>query len=121
MFSQLWQDYKIKKRVRLIEMFAGYGSQFLSLKRLGVDVESYKIAEWTIQSTQAYKDLHHYEDNTDYSKNLTREQIIDFLFERGISKDYKTPMTREQIVRLGEQRERELQQHYRYTQFSVGL
>ena len=43
------ETYKIKKPIRLIEMFAGYGSQALALKYLGVNFEHWKIAEWAIQ------------------------------------------------------------------------
>ena len=108
MFDTLWETYKIKKPIRLIELFAGYGSQHLALKYLGANFESHKICEWAVKSIQAYKDLHCPEDNTDYSAKLSREDVIDFLFNRGISADYSNPMTREQIVRLGEQREREI-------------
>ena len=107
LFDTLWETYKIKKPIRLIELFAGYGSQHLALKYLGANFESWKICEWALKSIQAYKDLHCGDDNTDYSANLTREQVIDFLFERGVSADYNKPMTREQIVRMGELRERE--------------
>lgn len=37
--------YKIDKPIRLIELFAGYGSQALALKYLGVQFEHWKIAE----------------------------------------------------------------------------
>lgn len=37
MFDTLWERYKIKKPIRLIELFAGYGSQHLALKYLGAD------------------------------------------------------------------------------------
>lgn len=36
-------NYKIKKPIRLIEFFAGYGSQNLALKYLGANYESYSI------------------------------------------------------------------------------
>lgn len=101
-FSLDKKQFKINKPVRLIECFAGYGSQALSLKYLGVPFEHHKICEWAVKSIQAYKDLHMTEDNTDYSKDLTLQQIYDFLFERGISANYNEPMTREQIGRLGE-------------------
>ena len=109
MFDSFWKRYKIPKdrRIRLIQLFSGYGSQMLAMRYLGVNCEDYKIAEWALKSIQAYKDLHFPEDNTDYSKDLTRDQVIDYLFKKGVSQDYNSPMTREQIVRLGEQRERE--------------
>lgn len=98
------QQFKIDKPIRLIELFAGYGSQSLALKYLGVPFEHHRIAEWTIKSTQAYKDLHFENDNTDYSKELSVQYLIDYLFEKGVSQNYSEPMTREQIKRLGEEK-----------------
>ena len=108
MFDMLWERYKITKKIRLCTLFSGYDSQALALKYLGVDFEHYKTCEWALKSIQALKDLHFGEDHTDYSKDLTREQVVDYLFSKGVSQDYNKPMTREQIWRLGEQREREL-------------
>lgn len=96
------QRFKITKPIRLIECFAGYGSQALSLKYLGVPFEHWKIAEWAVKSIQAYKDMHFPKDNTDYSAKHSKEWLVDYLFEKGISADYNKPMTREQIARMGE-------------------
>lgn len=93
---------KIDKPLRLIECFAGYGSQALSLKYLGAEFEHWKIAEWAVKSIQAYKDMHFPDDNTDYSAEYSKEWLIDYLQEKGISADYNKPMTREQIARMGE-------------------
>lgn len=41
------QRFKIDKPIRLIELFAGYGSQALALKYLGVPFEHYRLSEWT--------------------------------------------------------------------------
>lgn len=98
------KKFKIDKPIRLIELFAGYGSQSLALKYLGVPFEHHKIAEWTIKSTQAYKDLHFENDNTNYSEKFTVEYLIDYLFNKGVSQNYSEPMTREQIKRLGEEK-----------------
>ena len=106
MFDTLWETYKIKKPIRLIELFAGYGSQHLALKYLGANFESHRIAEWAVKSIQAYKDLHCPEDHTDYSKPLTDEEVAKYLYSKGISADYNQPMTFEQIKRLGAERER---------------
>lgn len=101
-FDSTKQPFKIDKPVRLIELFAGYGSQHIGLERLGVDFESYRICEWAVKSIQAYKDLHFADDNTDYSQGMSKDEIVDYLFEKGISADYNKPMTREQINRMGE-------------------
>ena len=101
-------DHKltINKPIRLIELFAGYGSQALALKYLGVNFEHWKICEWAVKSIQAYKDVHFDDDNTDYSETKTQDEIINYLYSKGISANYNEPMTIEQIKRLGEQKQR---------------
>lgn len=94
-------EYKLEKKIRTIEMFAGYGSQALANKYLGVDFEHWKICEWAIPSIQAYKDIHFTNDNTDYSKDLTKEQLIDF-FGGKISADYNSPLSKEKLQRYSE-------------------
>lgn len=104
-FEEMFEDYKIKKPIRLIELFAGYGSQALALKYLGANFEHYKICEWATKSIQAYNDIHT-KDYTDYSKDFTRDEIINKLFDYGISLNYNEPMTLEQIKRKDEQWQR---------------
>lgn len=105
-FDMLYEDYKIKKPIRLIECFAGYGSQALALKYLGVPFEHHRICEWAVPSIQAYKDAHFTNDNRDYSKDLTKEEVINYLYNKGISMNYNQPMKLEQIKRLGEEQVR---------------
>lgn len=101
-------DHKliIDKPIRLIELFAGYGSQALALKYLGANFEHWKICEWAVRSIQAYKDLHFGDDNTDYSAAKTQDEVIDYLYNKGISANYNEPMTIDQIKRLGEEKQR---------------
>lgn len=91
------EKYKIKKPIRLIELFAGYGSQYMALKRLQeeglCEVESYKISEWEVNVANSYAKLHFKDDNTDYSKDLSKQEVIDRLLKLGVSNDGKTPMT----------------------------
>lgn len=100
--------FKLNKPVRLISLFSGYDSQALALKYLSINFEHYKTCEWAVKSIQALKDLHFKYDITDYSKNLTQDEIIDYLTSKGISANYNEPMTREQIKRLGEQKQRQI-------------
>lgn len=100
------KEFKIDKPIRLIELFAGYGSQHFALEYLGANFESYKICEWAVKSIQAYKDAHFSHDNTDYSKGLSKDEIDQFLFKKGISSNYNEPMSFEQIKRLGEDKKR---------------
>ena len=66
-FDVLYPKYKITKPIRLIEFFGGYGSQALALKYLGVKFEHWKLVEWAVKSIQAYKDIHFFDDDEDYS------------------------------------------------------
>lgn len=95
------EKLKIDKPIRLIELFAGYGSQALALRYLGIPFENWKISEWAIKSIQAYKDLHSTSDSTDYSADKTIEEIRTWLCGR-ISADYNAPLTSEQIKRRSE-------------------
>lgn len=51
--------YKIKKPIRLIELFAGYGSQSLALKYLGgVEHSNYKVVEFDEFAIRSYNEIH---------------------------------------------------------------
>lgn len=102
-FDELYPRFKITKPIRLIEFFAGYGSQALALKYLGVKFEHWKICEWAIKSIQAYKDIHFTDNNNDYSNGFYKQKLQEMLLELGISSNYNEPMTKEQINRLNEE------------------
>ena len=97
-FDYLYPKYKITKTIKLIECFGGYGSQFLSLKYINANVEHHKLIEWAAKSIQAYNDIH-IQDYTDYSKNLTDDEVLDKLYKLGVSLNYNEPATREQLKR----------------------
>lgn len=100
-FDLLYEDYKITKPIRLIELFAGVGSQAMALRNIKIDFEHYKIAEWEVSAFESYKAIHS-DDMTNYSADLSKEDITDILFKMGISNNGKEPMTFEQIKRKGE-------------------
>ena len=110
-FDIIYPKFKIDKPIRLIELFAGYGSQALALKYLGVPFEHWKICEWAIKSIQAYKDIHFTDDNKDYSQEQYSNNLAllkNTLFELGISNNYNEPMSKEQINRLNEKQLRNI-------------
>lgn len=49
---------KISKPVRLIELFAGVGSQAMAMKRLGVPFEHYRICEFDRFAVASYNAIH---------------------------------------------------------------
>ena len=98
-----YEKFKITKPIRLIEFFAGYGSQALALKYLEVPFEHWKTCEWAIKSIQAYKDIHFTDKGIELNSKRTKEEMVEFLYQKGISSNYNEPMTKEQIQRLSEE------------------
>lgn len=107
-YDCLYPKYKIKKPIRLIEFFAGYGSQALALKYLGIPFEHWKICEWAVKSIQAYKDLHFPDWNGELDGLYKAEHLYKTLYNEGISSNYNEPMTLEQIKRLGVEKAEEI-------------
>ncbi len=100
-FDLTMEEFKITKPIRLIELFAGVGSQAMALRDLGVDFEHHKISEWEYNSNSSYKAIHSL-DNTDYSFGMARKEVVDALMKLGISANGKKPMTYKEISRKSE-------------------
>ena len=59
LFSYTIPKFHIGDRpIRLIELFAGIGSQYASLKRIGANVESWKVVEWDKYAIRSYNAIH---------------------------------------------------------------
>ena len=48
----------ITKPIRLIELFAGYGSQAMALKRIGAKFEHYRVVEFDKYAIASYNAVH---------------------------------------------------------------
>ena len=57
-FSLIKQPYKITKPIRLIELFAGVGSQAMALKRLDANFEHYRVVEFEKYAIKRYNAIH---------------------------------------------------------------
>lgn len=101
------EKLQINNHIRLIELFAGVGSQAMALRDMGADFESWVTCEWWTQPNASYKAIHCENDTTNYSADMDRSEVIEFLFKKGISADGKKPMTFEQIKRKSEKWQRE--------------
>lgn len=99
LFGSLYQEFRIEKKIRLIECFGGIGAQARSLEALGVPFESHRVIEWAVPSIIAYNAIHNH-DWADYSKGKTVDELVELT--DGISADYNKPMTREQRAKKGE-------------------
>ena len=120
-FDAIYPKYQITKPIRLIELFGGYGSQALALKYLGVEFEHWKLVEWAVKSIQAYKDIHFTDQHLTFAKNRTKEEMVDYLYQKGISSNYNEPMTREQINRLNEEQLRTILENIAITHNLVNI
>ena len=58
MWDYMRQPLKISKPIRLIEIFAGYGSQALAMERLGVNFEHYRAIEIDKYAMASYNAIH---------------------------------------------------------------
>ena len=96
------QKLEITKPIRLIELFAGVGSQAMALRNIGIEFEHHVTCEWWVQPNASYKAIHMADDNTDYSDGMTKEQLQQWLFKKGVSSDGKEPMTLQKIQRKPE-------------------
>ena len=52
------ESYKIKNKIRLIELFAGIGSQAKALERLGADFEHHRVVEFDKYAIRSYNAVH---------------------------------------------------------------
>lgn len=89
LLAQSREQYNNKKHILLIEFFAGIGSQAKALEVMGVPFSHHKICEWAYNSIIAYNEIH-IKDHTDYAKDLTRQELIDYL-NGNISTNYNEP------------------------------
>ena len=49
---------KINKKIRLIELFAGVGSQAMALRNIGADFEHYRVVEFDKYAMASYNAIH---------------------------------------------------------------
>lgn len=57
-FSELYPKFIIDKPIRLIELFAGIGSQAKALKNIGADFEHWKVVEFDKYAMASYNAVH---------------------------------------------------------------
>lgn len=57
-FDLIREPIQITKPIRLIELFAGYGSQAMALKRIGAQFEHYRVVEFDKYAIASYNAVH---------------------------------------------------------------
>ena len=58
LFDEEYPEYSINKPIRLIELFAGYGSQSMAMNRINADFESYKAVEFDYHACNLFNAAH---------------------------------------------------------------
>ena len=57
-FDMMYQKFQIDKPIRLIELFAGIGSQAMALRDLDADFEHYRVVEFDKYAVASYNAIH---------------------------------------------------------------
>lgn len=98
LWGEIYPHYSITKKLRVIELFGGVGSQIAACNVLfdgdHTKFEQYKLVEWCYQSYCAYNSIH-IQDFKDYADGKTKEEIIERII--GTSTDCETPLSLEQL------------------------
>lgn len=74
MFEMAYPTFKINKPIRLIELFAGVGSQAMALRNLGADFEHHKVVEFDKYAIASYNAIH---DTNFETMDITKVKGID--------------------------------------------
>ena len=80
----------------------------MALRDIGAEFESWRTCEWDVNAIRQYKAIHCNDDNKDYSHDKTKEQLVDILWQAGISSDGKKPMEKKKLINKNEKWLREV-------------
>ena len=69
-FDMLYPTFKIDKPIRLIELFAGVGSQAMALRNIGANFEHYRVCEFDKYAVASYNAIHGTNFETSDIRNL---------------------------------------------------
>jgi DNA (cytosine-5)-methyltransferase 1 len=58
LFDYTMQMVSVDKPIRILELFAGYGSQSMALRNLGAEFETYRVVEFDVPAINSYNAVH---------------------------------------------------------------
>ena len=91
------------KKLKVIELFSGIGSQAKALKNINVDFEVINTCEWNIHALMAYACIHGFYDEPDDNKEMSKEEMVAYLGDLGVSNDGKEPMNAAALKAINEE------------------
>lgn len=68
-FDVMYENFKITKPIRLVEIFSGIGAQAMALRDLGVEFEHHRAIEFDRFAMNSYNAIH----GTDFQTSDVRE------------------------------------------------
>lgn len=113
LFNSDMPEIAVEKPIRLIELFAGYSSQAMALRRIGADFEIWHTSEWLWQSNRSHLAVFHGNACPDHSAGMTRGEVVEALLRLGVSADEQRPMTKAEIERKGENWQRRIYSEFK--------
>lgn len=104
------KDYKKEKsKLRVFEAFAGYGSQRMALRNIGIPFEIVGISEIEGEVIRSYAAIHtdflEQRKNINEKISLDKEDLISYLEELNVPLDYKTFENRASKMKLEQLKE----------------
>ena len=92
-----FEEFSTDKRIRLIELFGGIGSQAMALRDIGADFEHYRLVEFDKYAVKSYNAIH----GTNFEVSDIREiHAIDLGIEKRNDFTYLLTHFHAQICRL---------------------
>jgi len=88
--------------LKVVETFSGIGSQAKALKNIGIDYEIACTVDWDINAMIAYDLIHHGKQDLSVYRNMTKQDMIQYLSKYTLSLDGKKPATEKNIQDLNE-------------------
>lgn len=74
-FDFMYPTFKTSKKIRLIELFAGIGSQAKALRNLGADFETYRVVEFDQYAIDSYNAVHGTQFQTSDIRDIHAEDL----------------------------------------------
>lgn len=109
-FSVFRRDFRINNKIRLIELFAGVGSQAMALKRLGTDFEHYKVVEFDKYAVKSYNAIHGTDfEPTDITQisgsdlKIVDTETFTYLLTLFLVKIYRLPVNKREWLKVAAQ------------------
>lgn len=84
----------MNKKIKIVELFSGIGSQAAALSNLGYDVEVLGTCEWDMQAFVAYSAIHNQKVLLPNVHNMNKEEILKELKHFTLSCDGKQPISK---------------------------